>query len=237
MKNRGLLIVGLLATFIILAGGIYLVLDAVDNDPDTTDNPDVVIQPEATAASTTTDNELDMQSDGKTIIDPPRKVNDFSFPASTGDTIGLTDLEGQYVLVAFGYTRCPDVCPATMLEFRQIKRSLGTLADDVTFMFISVDPARDTPDLLERYVSRFDPTFIGLSGDEDGLNAIAEDFSLFWDIREGTGTGASGYLVDHTASRYLLNPAGELIRIYSFTTTPQVIEQDIRDLLAPGETG
>jgi protein SCO1/2 len=164
------------------------------------------------------------------VIDPGEAVQNFTFVSNTGDPLSLSDLEGKFVLMAFGYTHCPDVCPANLLEFRQIKRSLGDQADDVAFVFISVDPARDTPEFLDRYLERYDPDFIGLSGDEDELNRIASDYNMFWEVRDNTSAG-EGYLVEHSASRYLLDPEGRLVRVYSFTATPQAIEADLRELI------
>jgi protein SCO1 len=208
--------------FVVLATGIYLLLTALETDETTDDIPEV-------AAVNTNAAPLPPPTEGINRIAPPQALTDFTFPANNGDPLSLSDLRGQYVLLTFGYTHCPDVCPANLLEFRQIKRNLGEDANNVTFMFISVDPDRDTPEFLDRYIQRYDPEFIGLSGEHTELEQIADEYGLFWDFRENTGSQA-GYLVDHTASRFLISPDGELIRIYSFTTSPQAIESDLRDL-------
>ncbi|MFW5709217.1 MAG: SCO family protein [Chloroflexota bacterium] len=223
----------LFVVFVALAIGIYLVLDSIDQAD--TSSPAVVDMSEDTTVTSTDENPPDVTvpqttGDGISIIAPPQDLLDFTFVANTGEPLSLSDLEGQYILLSFGYTHCPDVCPANLLDYRQIKRSLGELSDNVTFMFISVDPERDTPEFLDRYLERYDPSFIGLSGEHEELSRIARDYNLFWEIRDNTGTGA-GYLVDHTASRFLISPTGELIRVYSFTTTPQAIEADLRALL------
>lgn len=162
------------------------------------------------------------------IVNTP--LTDFTFAASIGDDLSLSDFEGQYVFLSFGYTNCPDVCPATLLEFRRIKAMLGDTADNIDFVFISVDGERDTPDVLNRYVRRFDPTFIGMQGDDTQLQAIQGEYGLIYDIQDNDNTQA-GYLVTHTASKFLINPDGELIRIYSFTAEAQAIADEIRELL------
>ncbi len=219
---------GFLIAFVVLALGIYSVLNAIDSNRAQQAEVESVSS-SGTAHNMDTNNTI-ASSDGKSVIEPPQKIPEFTLTAQDGEPLSLSNLNGRYVLLSFGYTHCPDVCPATLLEFRQIHRQLGDLSEQVEFMFISVDPARDTPELLNRYMARYDPSFIGLSGDEDVLQSIAPDFGLFWDIRDDTSTRA-GYIVDHTASRYLLDPEGQLIRIYSFTADPLVIEADIRDLL------
>jgi len=162
------------------------------------------------------------------IVNTP--LTDFTFPASTGDDLSLSDFEGQHVFLSFGYTNCPDVCPATLLEFRRIKAMLGDAADNIEFVFISVDGERDTPDVLNRYVRRFDPIFIGMQGDDTQLQAIQEEYGLIYETQDNDNTQA-GYLVTHTASKFLINPDGELIRIYSFTAEAQAIADEIRELL------
>lgn len=206
----------LLVILVGLALVILLLINQRTTDPNTVDDTSVSLS----------------RTDGKNIIEPARPIPNFTFPAHTGDDLSLTDLNGRYVLMTFGYTHCPDVCPANLLEFRQIKRLLGdTASDHVAFVFVSVDPERDTPAMLNQYISRYDADFIALSGDHDGLEAIKEPFGLFWDIRYGSIPNSTNYIVDHTASSFLLNPDGELIRMYSFTAGFSVIEQDIRELI------
>jgi protein SCO1 len=166
---------------------------------------------------------------GGTVVDPPQALPDFTMTANNGEPLSLGDLAGDYVLAYFGYTHCPDVCPATLLDFRQVKRELGEAAEGVTFLFISVDPERDTPDLLDRYLERYDPDFIGLS-DAGALAEISEAFGLTYIKRENTGS-AAGYLMDHTATKFLIDPQGRLVRVYSFTADPDVIAADLRGLM------
>ena len=144
-----------------------------------------------------------------TVLTPPNQVHDTALTNTNNEAMSVTDLRGKYILLSFGYTHCPDVCPLTLTEFRRVKRELTPEeVEQVNFVFISVDGERDTPDLLNRYLERFDPAFIGLTTtDDSALNQLKEDFNLFVEKRVIEGTQAS-YLVDHTASSFLLNPRG-----------------------------
>lgn len=209
---------------VILGAGFLTVIDREESS-------DAV----ATLASTNASDEPTDSDDhqilpGVSQINPPQALQEAEFVANNGETVSLGDFRGQYVLLAFGYTHCPDVCPANLLDFRQIKRSLGETADKVTFALITVDPERDTPAVLEQYVTRYDPQFLGLSGDIETLERIAPDFNLFWQ-QQDLGSQA-GYLVDHTASRFLIDPQGRLVRIYSFTASIEAIYTDIAAQLA-----
>lgn len=158
-----------------------------------------------------------------------RPLTNFTLNANDGSPLSLTDLHGQYVLLSFGYTHCPDVCPTTMLEFRRIKQALGERSTDFTFAFISVDEQRDTPDILDRFVRRFDPEFIGLQGESTVLEQMVNEFDLSYSIRPNPDS-EGGYLVDHTASKYLISPDGNLIRIYSFAADASDVAAELMDL-------
>lgn len=172
-----------------------------------------------------------MNSEGISEYNPPKVVNDFTMPASTGSDVSLSDFRGKLVLMAFGYTRCPDVCPVNMLDFRQVKRFLGDNADEVVFIFVSVDGQRDNPDLLRDYLARYDAEFIGLSGTDEVIAPIIDDYGLFYQRVENP-SAPDDYLVDHTASRFLIDKDGNLTRVYSFTTTPRAMARDIITLLS-----
>ncbi|GAB4518869.1 MAG: SCO family protein [Anaerolineae bacterium] len=165
--------------------------------------------------------------DGVTVLNPPRELTDFTLTSDSGEPLSLSDLEGQYVLTYFGYTRCPDACPMTLLDFKRVKSALGAEAEGVTFLFVSVDGERDTPELIDRYLERYDPAFIGMSGTDDVLLGIRDEYGLFYERRETE----NGYLVDHTASSFLIDPQGRLVRVYSFTADPAVIAQDLAEQL------
>jgi len=155
-----------------------------------------------------------------------RPLTDFTLIANNGEPLSLSDLHGKYVLLTFGYTHCPDVCPTTMLEFRRIKQALGERASDFMFVFISVDEQRDTPDLLDRFIQRFDPDFIGLQGEASILDQIAAEYDLSYGTRPNPDF-EDGYLVDHTASKFLISPDGTLIRIYAFADDAKDIAAEL----------
>jgi protein SCO1 len=168
----------------------------------------------------------------KQVIDPPRNLVDFRLTDQNGDVRHLSDMQGKPVLLFFGFTHCPDVCPATMAHFRQIKRDLGEQGDDVTFVLVSVDGSRDTPEKLKAYVEQFDEDFVGLTGDEDYVREIGSDYFLFFNRAAVDGTpSAAGYLVDHTAYSYLIDDAGRLRVIYPFQAPRELIVQDLRDMI------
>ena len=166
--------------------------------------------------------------DGSTVVDPPRVLQDFTLDSHTGAPLSLSDLRGQVVLMYFGYTHCPDYCPATLLNFQRVKAMLGDQADEVAFLFISVDPRRDTPDAIAQYLEERGAFVTGLAGDEAILQSIAPDYGLYINV---PSEGEDGYLVDHSTSSYLVDPEGRLVTVYSYGTEPDVIAQDIRELL------
>lgn len=164
----------------------------------------------------------------KQEVDPPKQVTDFTLIDQNGEPRKLSDLAGRPLLMFFGFTHCPDVCPTTMAEFRQIKRDLGELGNDVTFALISVDGSRDTPETLKTYVEQFDPEFVGLTGDEDYVREIGLDYFLYFNRASDNGSpSAAGYLVDHTAYSYLLDADGMLRTIYPFQAPIDLIVQDL----------
>jgi protein SCO1/2 len=173
-----------------------------------------------------------------TLIDPGRILTDFAFPASTGETMSLSDFSGKVVLLYFGYANCPDFCPTTMAQFAAVGEALGDQAENVQGLLISVDPARDTPEALAEFVTRFDPSFIGLQGDEAGVRAIADEYGLDFSIPTADATAeatslhadhqmteSGGYLVNHTVSSYLVDQDGRLRAVFSYgTPTGEMVE-------------
>lgn len=164
---------------------------------------------------------------GGTAINPPRDLPDFTFPANTGEMLSLSDLRGRYVLVYFGYTHCPDFCPQTLLDFSTVKSDLGDAADRVVFVFISVDPLRDTPPVMDAYVRRYDPEFIGLTGETEEFERIRSEFGVLAEFPLGTD---GDYPVDHTISKFLIDPEGRLIRIFSYGISAAIIAEEIHAL-------
>lgn len=165
-----------------------------------------------------------------TVLEPPTVMTDFSMASSAGRPISLADLRGKPSLIFFGFTSCPDVCPTTLAEFKRVKDGLGDSGDQVNYVFISVDPQRDTPEVLATYVGAFDPTFIGLQGDEATLRQIGRDYGLFYEVHS-PAAGSDGYDVDHSSAAYLADGAGRLRVVYSYGTPHTTLEADVRKLL------
>ncbi|MFN8515095.1 MAG: SCO family protein [Thermomicrobiales bacterium] len=164
------------------------------------------------------------------LISPPRTLTNFTMTSHRGTPLSLGELRGKAVLLFFGYTRCPDFCPTTLVEFRDVKRALGTEAAGVAFVFVSVDAESDTAETLGQYVTNFDPEFIGLRGDAATLAQIGPEYDLYFKKREVSG--ATGYLIDHTAITYLIDREGRLRIIFPYGTPAAAIATDIHALLA-----
>ncbi len=165
-----------------------------------------------------------------TVYDPPQAVSDFTLTSQTGQPVHLSDLRGKVAVIFFGYTNCPDVCPTTLADFKRVKADLSDDASRVVFVFISVDGARDTPDRLAAYVGAFDPDFIGLTGDDATIRTIAKDYGVFFQ-RVTTAADDPNYLVDHTASSFVVDPEGRLALVMPYQADAQGMAQRIRDLL------
>jgi protein SCO1/2 len=170
-------------------------------------------------------------SNGVTALDAPRALIDFTLPGKDGAPLALSDLRGAYTLLFFGYTHCPDFCPLTLSEFRQVRRLLGEAGASVQVLFVSVDGARDTPDVLAEYVNRFDPSFQAMQGDEVTLARISADYGLFYEVQR-TDPDSASYLVDHTTPSYLIDPEGRLVAVFSFSASPEAIAEYIAAQLA-----
>lgn len=164
-----------------------------------------------------------------TSIEPPLPMMDFRLLDQHGAEFRLSDLKGKLVLVFFGYTYCPDVCPITLAEFKQVKENLAQQADKVRFVFITVDPQRDSPEVLAKHLQNFDPQFIGLTGTEEDLAKVWKQFGAYREIRQVEGS--QNYLVDHTARIYVLDAEQNLILTYSYDTGARILLEDIRHLL------
>lgn len=164
-----------------------------------------------------------------TVIDPPLPVTDFSLQTANEEVFRLSEQKGKVVLLFFGYTSCPDVCPVTLATFKQVNDNLGEDAQKVRFVMITADPDRDTPDKVAEYAARFNPEFIGLSGDMTALASIWKELGVFVEKQESDS--AAGYLVSHTASVYVLNQSGSLFMTFPYGTTATEIADDIRQIL------
>lgn len=166
------------------------------------------------------------------LIDPPVKAGGFELLDQNGDLYKLSDQRGKVALIFFGYTHCPDVCPVTLSEFKQIKRQLGEQASGVEFIFITVDHERDTQEKLAQYLANFDPDFVGLTGEQSDLEAVYQNYGVYR-AKQQTGS-AAGYLVDHTARVFAIDKDGNWRLTYPFGMEVEKIYQDVRHLLMEG---
>ena len=145
-----------------------------------------------------------------------------------GKPRALADFKGKVVAVFFGYTHCPDVCPVTMSELAMVASELGKDAQRLQVLFITVDPERDTPDVLAKYVPAFNPAFLGLYGDADATARTAKEFKVFFSKQPASG---DNYSVDHSAGTYIYDPAGRLRLFASYGQGAPKMLHDIRLLL------
>lgn len=153
---------------------------------------------------------------------------DFTLTDHTGKVRTLADFRGKVVVMFFGYTRCPDVCPTTMAELKAVKEQLGEDGRRMQVLFVTVDPERDTPRLLANYVPAFDRSFLGLYGDSAATAKVAKDFRVFY--QKVPGKTPDSYTVDHTAGSYVFDPQGRL-RLFVREGSPANLVADIQTLL------
>ena len=153
----------------------------------------------------------------------------FTLSDHNGQTRSLSDFKGKVVVLFFGYTQCPDVCPTSMAELAEVKRLLGHDADKLQGVFVTVDPARDTAELLKAYMANFDPTFVAFTPTPEPLAVVAKDYKIYY--KKVDGKTPTSYTVDHSAGSYVYDMQGNL-RLYSrYGVAPQVLAQDIQMLL------
>ena len=166
--------------------------------------------------------------DGVQVVNPPRQVQDFTLISETGKPVSLSDYRGKMVLMFFGFTNCEDVCPVTMLQFKQIRQKLADKADKVAFLFISVDPQRDTPSVIGDYMKRFDPAIMGLAGDTKVFEAIKNDYDLeFVQVPKEDGTVGTQYSISHTPNPFLIDASGKLVATYAYGTDVGLVVSDM----------
>lgn len=157
-------------------------------------------------------------------------ARDFQLVDQHGQTRTLGDFRGKVLVVFFGYTQCPDVCPTTLAELAQVKQSLGPDGEQVQGIFITVDPERDTPDLLKAYLANFDPSFVALRGTAEQIQAAAKEFKVFYQKVPGKTEGS--YTMDHTAASYLFDRQGR-VRVFSrYGSGAQALAEDLKLLIA-----
>jgi protein SCO1/2 len=156
-------------------------------------------------------------------------AKDFKLTDHNGVVRSMKDFKGKIVVMFFGYTQCPDVCPTSMTELAQAKQLLGKDGDKLQGLFVTVDPERDTPQLLKAYMANFDPTFLALRGTPEELAAMARDYKVFY--KKVEGKTPTSYTMDHSAASYVYDTQGRL-RLYTrYGSGAQALASDIQLLL------
>ena len=163
------------------------------------------------------------------LIEPSIPGKDFSLHDQHGQPFRLSDQRGKVVLLFFGYTFCPDVCPTTLIAFKQISEGLGSRSDQVAFVFITVDPDRDTPEQLKTHLTLFSPALVGLTDDVAQLETVWKDY--FINPQKQPGAGTAGYLVEHTGRVYVIDREGDLRLTFPFGLSSEAMLQDVQHLL------
>ncbi|MBU3605673.1 SCO family protein [Polynucleobacter sp. MWH-Creno-3A4] len=155
---------------------------------------------------------------------------DFSLVDPDGNVKTLADYKGKVVVMFFGYTQCPDICPTTLTEMQQVMTLLGPQSDKVQVLFVTVDPERDTAAILKQYVPSFDSRFLGLRpADDAALEKVAKDFKIYYKKVPGTSPGS--YTMDHTAGSYAFDPEGHLRLYIKHAQGPETLAHDLKELL------
>jgi protein SCO1/2 len=156
-------------------------------------------------------------------------ANALDLPDADGRPRHLSDFKGKVTVVFFGYTQCPDVCPTTMVELAQVKKALGADGNRLQGVFVTVDPERDTPELLKAYVANFDPTFVALRGTPEQTKAAAKNFKVFYSKAPGRTEGS--YTVDHTAGSFVFDTQGRVRLFARYGAGADALQADLKALL------
>jgi protein SCO1/2 len=158
-------------------------------------------------------------------------AKDFALTGHDGKPRTLADFKGKVVLFFFGFTNCPDYCPTALASYKKVLQLLGSDASRVQLVFFTLDPERDTPDVLKQYVTGFDPSFLGLYTDVAATAKTAQSFRIFFE-KQAVDAGTGAYNVDHTVGTYVFDPQGRLRLFFSSGMAPEKIVQDVRNLLS-----
>ncbi|MCC6601950.1 MAG: copper chaperone PCu(A)C [Anaerolineae bacterium] len=165
------------------------------------------------------------------VTNPPVRVQDFSAPSTRPDVAALSDLNGRWRLIFFGYMHCPDFCPLTLVDYKNAKAVMGEAAEEVNFVFISVDADRDTVALMQPYLANFDLDFVGFAADDATLARIQPDYGFYYERRLGSGPEAV-YTIDHSTRSYLLDREGVLRATFAYDTDPELMAAALQWYLA-----
>jgi len=153
----------------------------------------------------------------------------FELTDHNGQVRHLTDFAGKVVVMFFGYTQCPDVCPTTMTELAGIKKALGADGERLQVLFVSIDPQRDTPQVLKGYMANFDPSFLALSAPPDKLVELAKEYKIYY--KKVEGKSPTSYTMDHSAGSYVYDTKGQLRLFTRYGSDPKGLTEDVRILL------
>jgi protein SCO1/2 len=154
----------------------------------------------------------------------------FSLTDHNGQARTLADFKGQAVVVFFGFTQCPDVCPSSLTELAQAKQLLGEQGSRLQGLFISIDPERDTPAIMKEYMASFDPSFLALYAKPDELPDLAKSFKVYY--KKVDGPTPTSYTMDHSAGSYVYDPQGRIRLYHRYASGAQSLANDVKALLA-----
>ena len=156
-------------------------------------------------------------------------ARDFRLTDHNGRIRTLADFRGKVVAIFFGYTHCPDVCPTTLSDFAAALKLLGGQAGRVQVIFVTLDPQRDTPEILKQFVPAFNPSFLGMYTDADTLKGLAKEYKVVY--QKTSIKAADDYLIDHSAGTYVYDPKGHLRLLMPYGSSPEAIAHDLKALL------
>ena len=174
------------------------------------------------------------------LIEPAVRAADFALSDQNGQTFRLSEQAGSVVLMFFGYTSCPDACPATMAQFKRVRADLGPQAERVRFVLVTVDPERDTPERLREYLAAFDPSFTGVTGSLEDMEKVWSSYAVYRekapveatpDSAGSHGHADQAYEIDHTVRVYAVDVKGNLRLTYTMDTETEALEEDVKQLL------
>lgn len=164
---------------------------------------------------------------GMTLIPPRGEIAAFELRDQHDQVFDLARLHGKWSLLFFGYTHCPDICPTTLATLKQVHQLLGEQNKIIQYVFVSVDPARDTPEVMERYTRYFDPDFLGISGPPSELDKLTQALGAYYHVDKNT---AGDYLVDHSAAVFLVDPQARMRGLFSAPQNAQQMAANLRHL-------
>lgn len=168
-----------------------------------------------------------------TVIEPPNPAKDFALTDQSGQPFRLSEQGGKVVTIFFGFTNCPDICPTSLADMAAVREKLGSDAENLEVLFITVDPERDTAERLGRYMQMFDPSFTALTGSRADLEQVFKDYGVTA-IKRELPDSALGYTMDHSAFTYVIDAAGNLRLLFSHGASIDDMTSDLRYLLQEG---